>query len=63
MVINDPIYAVNYNILRIENGMAGNCTNKCDPGCNEIKYTISTEKEPITDAFLRFGGVTMIYLW
>jgi len=21
--INDPIYAVNYNILRIENGMAG----------------------------------------
>ena len=31
----------------IENGMAGNCTSKCDPGCNEIKYTISTEKEPI----------------
>jgi|TARA_B100001142_G_scaffold205497_1_gene203840 hypothetical protein len=23
MIINDPIYAVNYNILRIENGMAG----------------------------------------
>jgi hypothetical protein len=23
MLINDPIYAVNYNILRIENGMAG----------------------------------------
>jgi hypothetical protein len=23
MNINDPIYAVNYNILRIENGMAG----------------------------------------
>jgi hypothetical protein len=22
-VINDPIYAVNYNILRIQNGMAG----------------------------------------
>ena len=22
-VISDPIYAVNYNILRIENGMAG----------------------------------------
>ena len=23
MIISDPIYAVNYNILRIENGMAG----------------------------------------
>jgi len=23
MNINDPIYAVNYNILRVENGMAG----------------------------------------
>jgi len=23
MPINDPIYAVNYNVLRIENGMAG----------------------------------------
>ena len=31
----------------IENGMAGNCTNQCDPDCDEIKYTISTEKEPI----------------
>ena len=31
----------------IENGMASNCTIKCDSGCNEIKYTISTEKEPI----------------
>ena len=31
----------------IENGMAVDCQKKCDPGCNEIKYTTFTEKEPI----------------
>ena len=31
----------------IENGMAVDCQNKCDPGCNEVKFTTSTEKEPI----------------
>ena len=29
----------------IENGLAQVCQKKCIPGCNEIKYTISMEKE------------------
>lgn len=31
----------------IENGLAVNCTYECDSGCNEVKYTTSTEKEAI----------------
>ena len=31
----------------IQNGMAANCHNRCDTGCNEIKFYITTEKEPI----------------
>ena len=31
----------------IENGMASWCQNECDPGCNEVKFTTVTEKEPI----------------
>ena len=31
----------------IENGLAVNCTYECDPGCNEVKFTMSTEKEAI----------------
>ena len=31
----------------IENGMAVDCQNECDPGCNEVKFSITTEKELI----------------
>ena len=31
----------------IENGLAEGCKRECIPGCNEIKYTITTEREPI----------------
>ena len=31
----------------IENGMAYWCQNNCDPGCNEIKFTTTTEREKI----------------
>ena len=31
----------------IENGLAEQCSTECLPGCNEVKYTISAEKESI----------------
>ena len=31
----------------IENGLAEQCRKECLPGCNEVKYTISAEKESI----------------
>ena len=31
----------------IENGMASGCQEKCDPGCNEIKYTTTIREEQI----------------
>ena len=31
----------------IENGLAEQCRTGCWPGCNEVKYTISAEKELI----------------
>ena len=31
----------------IENGMASWCQKKCDPGCNEIKFTTVMEKDAI----------------
>ena len=31
----------------MENGLAEQCRKECLPGCNEIKYTIWEEKEPI----------------
>ena len=31
----------------IESGRAEGCKKDCVPGCNEIKYTLTTEREPI----------------
>ena len=31
----------------IENGLAEGCKQSCVPGCNEIKYTMTTERETI----------------
>ena len=31
----------------LENGMASSCQEKCDPGCNEIKYTTTLREEQI----------------
>ena len=31
----------------LENGLAEGCKKECLPGCNEIKYALTTEKEPI----------------
>ena len=31
----------------LENGMASSCQKKCEPGCNEIKYTTTIREEQI----------------
>ena len=31
----------------IENGLAEKCKKECVPGCNEIKFTMTTEERPI----------------